>query len=149
MASPGQKWVAFGYLMAGFDKHAHCQRCRDKSKGSDSFVNNETCPHCNILPTEQKLQLSTPSYQKKKEKCEQKSDKSDKPTRSKKTEDDSSPRVDPSYISFIGVASADKKAVKSPERAGIKDEKKHPTPVKKSSTDTKLKTRNGLNISIN
>ena len=42
-----------------------------------------------IAPTasEQKLQLSTHSYQKKKEKREQKCGKSDKPTRSEKSED--------------------------------------------------------------
>ena len=57
-----------------------------------------------------------PSYQKKKEKCEQKSDKADKPTRSNKSDT----LVDPSLVSVIGVATSDKKAVKSPERVGTK-----------------------------
>ena len=66
MASPGQKWGACGHLMAGFDKHANCARCIDKSKGSDPCVNNEDCLHCNLMTSEQQLQLSTP-HQKKKE----------------------------------------------------------------------------------
>ena len=121
MASPGQKWGwgACSHLMAGFDKHAHCARCRDKSKGTDPCVNNEDC-HCYILTSDQKLQLSTPSYQKKKEKREQKSDKADKPTRSEKSEDATDTVADPSLVSVIGVATSDKKAVKSPERAGTK-----------------------------
>ena len=53
-----------------------CMRCSDKSKDSDPCVHNEDCPHCNILTSGQKQQLSTPSHQKKTEKCEQKSDKS-------------------------------------------------------------------------
>ena len=67
MASPGQKRGAFCHIMAGFDKHAHCARCRDRMKGTDPCVNKEDCPHCDVLTAEQKLQLSTPSYQNKKE----------------------------------------------------------------------------------
>ena len=55
MASPSQKQGACGRVMAGFDKHAHYTRCRDKSKGSDPCVNNQDCPYCNILTTERKL----------------------------------------------------------------------------------------------
>ena len=65
MASLGQKWGVCGYLMAGFDKRTHCARCRDKCKGSVPCDNNEDCPHCNLLTSELKLELSTPSYQKK------------------------------------------------------------------------------------
>ena len=39
----------------------------------------------------------------------------DKPTRSEKSEDDGSTLVEPSLVSVIGVISADKKAMKSPE----------------------------------
>ena len=109
MASPGQNPGACGCLMAGFDKHAHCARCRDKAKSSDPCVNIEDCPHYNILALEQKLQLSMPSYQKKKAKCEQKSDKSDKHTRSEKSEDVGDTLIDPSLVSVIGAATSDKK----------------------------------------
>ena len=53
MASPGQKRRVCGHLMAGFDKHVHCRRCRDKLKGTDPCVNKEDCPHCNVLTSEQ------------------------------------------------------------------------------------------------
>ena len=107
-----------------------------ESTGSDPCVNKKYCPHCNILTTEQKLHLSTPSYQKKKERCEQKSDKPEG------VEVNTSTSVDPSLVSVIGVAKDTKKAQKSPKKAGIKDKgkKKHSTLVKytKSSTDSKL-----------
>ena len=69
--SPGHKRGVCGHLMARFDLHAHCARCRDMLKGT----------------SEQKLQLSTPSFQKKKEIGEQKSVMADKSTRSDKYED--------------------------------------------------------------
>ena len=56
-----------GHLMAGFDFHAYCTRCRDKVKGTDHCVKREDCQFCNILTQEQKSHLATPSYQKKKE----------------------------------------------------------------------------------
>ena len=52
MASPCQRGGACGHLMVAFDKHAHCVRCHEKSKGSDTCVNKEDCPHCNILTME-------------------------------------------------------------------------------------------------
>ena len=72
----------------------------------------------------------------------QKSVVSDKPTRSDKPTEDDSTLVDPSLVSVIGVATANKMAGKSPERAGskAKSKKKHSTPVKKSSTHAKLET---------
>ena len=69
MASPGQKRVLCGHLMAGLDCHAYCARCRDKGKGDDPCVKKEKeCQFCNILTQDQKAHLATPSYQKKKEK---------------------------------------------------------------------------------
>ena len=53
MSSPGQRRGVCGHLMAGFDKHMHCT-------------------HCDVLTEDQKVQLSTASYQKKKEKQEEK-----------------------------------------------------------------------------
>ena len=66
MASPGQKRGLCGHLMAGFDSHTYCARCRDKGKGTDP------CSFCNILTKDQKARLATPSYQTKKEKRDQK-----------------------------------------------------------------------------
>ena len=124
--------------MASFDKQGHCVRCRDKLKGTDPCVNKENCPHCNILTAEQKLQLSMPSYQKKKEKGEQKTGLSDKPVKADKNEEFGETLVDPSLVSVIGPTTSDKMAVKSPERASSKDKGKKKHSPKKSSTDVKL-----------
>ena len=129
MASPGQKRGVCGHFMAGFHMHAHCAMCRDKLKCTDPCVNKKDCPHCDVLTSEQKLQLSTP-YQKKKEKHEQKTVLSDKSVKADKSEDGGDMLVDPILVSVIGLATTDKKAVKSPER-----KKKHSP--KKSSTDLK------------
>ena len=57
-------------MMAGFDPHTVCARCRDKKKGTDPCVEKEgaSCRHCNALTPEQLAQLSMPSYKLKKEK---------------------------------------------------------------------------------
>ena len=57
-------------MMAGFDLHGFCVRCRDKKKGKDPCVEKpgSDCQHCNALTPEQLTQLSTPSYKLKKEK---------------------------------------------------------------------------------
>ena len=62
-------------MMAGFNLHGVCARCRDKKKGKDPCVEKpgSDCQHCKALTPEQLTQLSTPSYKLKKEKC----DKSD------------------------------------------------------------------------
>ena len=91
MASPGQRRGVCGHAMAGFDKHAHCARCRDKKKGTDPCVKGNVCPSCNILTEEHKLRLATPVYQNKKDKRE-----------SKAAEECT--LVDPSLVSVIGVS---------------------------------------------
>ena len=65
MSSPGQRMGLCGHLMAGYDNHSVCARCRDKKKGSDPCVKDKVCPHCDVLTEEQKIQLATPSYQKR------------------------------------------------------------------------------------
>ena len=57
-------------MMAGFDLHGFCARCRDKKKGKDPYVEKpgSDCQHCKALTPEQLMQLSTPSYKLKKEK---------------------------------------------------------------------------------
>ena len=68
MASPGQTRGQCGHLMAGFDRHSVCARCRDKKKGEDPCIKDKPCSHCDLLTEDQKLRLATPAYQKKKEK---------------------------------------------------------------------------------
>ena len=57
-------------MMAGFDLHGVCARCRDKKKGKDPCAEKpgSDCQHCKALTPEQLAQLSTPSYKLKKEK---------------------------------------------------------------------------------
>ena len=63
------------------------------------------CPHCDLLPGDQKLRLATPAYQKKKEKQESKA----------MAVESSSTLVDPSLVSVIGLAKDN--GVKSSEEA--------------------------------
>ena len=83
-----------GHIMAGYDKHKVCARCRDKKKGEDNCVKDLPCISCDVLTEEQKAKWATPQYQKKKEKCE-----------AKALEDASSTLVDLSSVSVIGLAS--------------------------------------------
>ena len=68
MASPGQRKGACGHIMASFDLHSRCARCRDKSLGDDACVKKLPCEFCELLTPEQGLQLSTPTYKIRKEK---------------------------------------------------------------------------------
>ena len=62
-------------MMAGFDLHNVCARCRDKRKGQDPCVEKPGSDyhHCNALAPEQLSQLPMPTYKMKKEKRELKS----------------------------------------------------------------------------
>ena len=68
MASPGQRRGVCGHMMAGFDLHERCARCRDKGLGSDNCVKKRPCNHCDSLTEQQRGMLSTPQYQIRKEK---------------------------------------------------------------------------------
>ena len=65
-----------------------------KGRGTDPCIKNEECQHCKILTEDQKSCLATPSYQKKKEKYEQKTI----------SEESRSTLVDPALVSVMGVA---------------------------------------------
>ena len=68
MASPGQRKGACGHIIASFDKHSRCARCRDKGLGEDAFAKKLPCEFCELRTPEQVLQLSTPTYKLRKEK---------------------------------------------------------------------------------
>ena len=87
-------------MMAGFDHHSVCARCRDKKKGSDPCIKTPPapCTHCDDLTQEQKDQLATPSYKLKKEKKEAKSS-----TPLKESDTLSPTLVDPALVSVVGV----------------------------------------------
>ena len=68
MASPGQRRGICGHMMAGFDQHERCARCRDKEQGSDPCVKKKYCSICDNLTDQQRGMLSTPQYQIRKDK---------------------------------------------------------------------------------
>ena len=97
MSSPSQKHGSCGHIMASFDSHNFCARCREKGKGSDPCTSKNDCNSCNVLTEEQRLQLSTPSYRIKKEKRDLKKS-SDTP----KQDSSSSSLIDPSSVTVVG-----------------------------------------------
>ena len=70
MSSPDQKHGSCGHIMASFDSHCFCTRCREKGKGTDPCIYHNDCQACNSFTEEQRISLSTPSYRLKKEKRE-------------------------------------------------------------------------------
>ena len=89
-------------MMAGFDTHSHCARCRDKKKGQDPCVEKpgSACSHCSSLTPDQLTQLSTPTHKMKKEKREL---KSSTPAKNPTSDSTLSPTlVDPSLVTVMG-----------------------------------------------
>ena len=68
MASPGQRRGNCGHIMAAFDGHKKCARCRDKKLGDDPCVKDHPCSICDSLTVQQRSMLSTPQYQIRKDK---------------------------------------------------------------------------------
>ena len=54
--------------MAVFNQHNRCARCRRKGQDNDPCVKNLDCNFCNVLTSDQRAQLSTPTYKARKEK---------------------------------------------------------------------------------
>ena len=105
MASPGQRKGACGHIMASFDQHSRCARCRDKGHGDDACVKKLPCEFCELLIPEQVVQLSTPTYKLRKD---------------RKQEHES--LVDPSSVTVLSSVDQDKvvgasssSAIKPPE----------------------------------
>ena len=91
-------------MMAGFDLHSFCARCRDKKKGKDPCVEkpNVECQLCKALTPEQASQLATPSYKLKKEKRDKTESTPSKKDSSSSTLVTLSPTlVDPARVSVI------------------------------------------------
>ena len=103
MASPGQRKGACGHIMASFDRHSRCARCRDKSLGEDPCVLKLPCEYCEVLTPEQVIQLATPTYKLRKEK-----------SKSKDT------LIDPSTVTVVAqVESQDSEPVISPLNTSV------------------------------
>ena len=95
MSSAGQKRGTCGHVMAVFDNHKKCARCRDKGVGDGPCVKKQECKICQALTPGQLKQLSTPTYQSRKE-CELKKSSSDSPASATPT------LVDPANVSVLG-----------------------------------------------
>ena len=63
----GQRRGSCGHVMAGFDFHKKCARCRDKGIGDDPCVKDKHCSMCDSFSDEQRELISTPSYRIRKE----------------------------------------------------------------------------------
>ena len=72
MASPGdkkgQRRGSCGHVMAVFDLHDKCARCREKLIGEDNCVKDKPCKICDGFTPAQKDMLATPSYKIRKDK---------------------------------------------------------------------------------
>ena len=72
MASPsdkkGQRRGLCGHIMASFDSHKQCARCRKKFIGDDDCVQKRPCAICDDFSEVQKEILSTPTCKIRKEK---------------------------------------------------------------------------------
>ena len=95
--------------MAVFDNHKRCAHCRDKGVGDDPCVKKQECKICQDLTPAQLKQLSTPTYQSRKER-ELKKSSSDSPTSATPT------LVDPADVSVLKSLHVDKGKGKSSER---------------------------------
>ena len=158
MSSPSQHRGSCGHMMAGFDLHGVCARCRDKKKGTDPCVEKPgaDCHICKSLTPEQLSQLSTPTYNNKKEKRDL---KSSTPAKNPTSDTTLSPTlVDTSLVTVMGVVDGqstsglpglnEKPAEKKKKREDKKDSSSKPVKPDKSvktshrpsadSTDQKL-----------
>ena len=138
MSSPSQRRGSCGHMMAGYDTHTFCARCRDKKKGKDPCVEKEgaDCLHCNALTPEQLVHLSTPSYQIKKEKRES---KSSTPAKKSSTDSTLSPTlVHPSLVTVMGVVDGQSTS-RSPGLSDQPVEKKKKKEDKKASSVKSVK----------
>ena len=70
--SPSQRRGACGHLMAIFDAHQRCARCREAGKGQDLCVLGKECHICSHFTPSQKQQLATPRYRERKEQAKKK-----------------------------------------------------------------------------
>ena len=100
MSSPGQKRGSCGHVMALFDNHQKCARCRDKGVGDDPCVKKLDCQICKSFTPAQIHQLATPTYKERKERSEQK--------RAEGNASTTPTLVDPSEVTLLGRVSCDK-----------------------------------------
>ena len=109
MSSPGQKRGTCGHVMASFDNHKKCARCREKEVGDDPCVQKRDCQICKAFTPAQLKQLSTPTYQSRKEQ-DLKKMASDSPASVTPT------LMDPSEVTLLGRVHKESSADSTPAR---------------------------------
>ena len=129
MLSPGQKRGTCSHVMALFDSHKKCARCREKGVGDDPCVKKLDCEICEAFMLAQIQQLSTSTYKSRK-KRDQKKTVTDSPASATPT------LMDPSEVTLLGrvhkeSASGESPASKKKKRA---DESPKTSSRKKSSS---------------
>ena len=132
MSSPGQKRGTCAHVMASFDGHLKCARCRDKGVGEDNCVLKKDCPICKSFTPEQIQQLATPNYRERKNKDKKMVSFSPAPI-----------LVDPSHVSVLGKVEREK-AVVQPEITPAGKKKKRsdsPKPSPRSSKKPSTSSR--------
>ena len=107
MSFPGQKRGTCGHVMALFDSHKKCARCREKGLGDDLCVKKLDCQICKAFGPAQLEQLATPTYKSRKER-EQKKAVFDSPASATST------LVDPSEATRLGWVHKKSASVESP-----------------------------------
>ena len=117
MSSPGQKRGTCGHVMAIFDGHLKCARCRDKGVGEDNCVLKKDCPICKAFSPEQIRQLATPTYRERKNKDKKMVLSSPTPT-----------LVDPSHISVLGKVEEENAIIKPETTLAGKKKKRSDSP---------------------
>ena len=129
MSSPGQKRGTCGHVMALFDSHKKCARCREKGVGDDNCVKKLDVQICKAFTPAQIQQLSTPTYKSRKE-CEQKKATSDSPATATPT------LMDPSEIT-VGLGQGESAVSVDATPAGKKKKRSEdsPKPSKRKSSD--------------
>ena len=118
MSSPGQKRSKCGHVIASFDGHFKCARCRDKGVGEDACVLKKDCTVCKELTPEQILQLATPTYRE----CKSKEKKlvSSPPATT---------LVDPSNVSVLGKVEGARLYNLKPHHLRRRNAVNHPSPL--------------------
>ena len=92
--------------MSLFDSHKKCVRCREKGVGHDPCVKKLNCQICQAFTPVQIQQLSTPTYQSRKEQDQEKT-VTDSPAGATPT------LVDPSEVTLLGWVHKESASVKS------------------------------------
>ena len=129
MSSPGQKRGTCGHVMASFDNHKKCARCRDKGVGDDPCVQKRDCQICKVFTPAQLKQLSTPTYQSRKER------------ESKKMASDSPASVTPTLVDPSDVSVLERVHKESDGSSPASKKKADPSPTPKANSKKKSSSK--------